>query len=183
MTMDRLVFGATAEVVGRTLSGVAHAFGTRTLMGDRYIEFDRGAFDEALKVSDVRAFWSHDDRLLLGAQHSGTVRVNAEDDGLHYAIDAPETTYADDMLKVIDRGDLDGMSFGIIPGKVRTSRASDGKQVVTHESVKSLFDISPVSIPAFTTGTSIARHSASVPGESVASQTIKARHRARTQKG
>lgn len=178
---DRLTFGATANVVGRTLSGVAHSFGTRTKMGDRYIEFARGAFDAALKASNVRAFWNHDDRLLLGSQQSGTVRVSAEDDGLHYAIEVPQTTYGDDMLALIDRGDLSGMSFGIIPGQVKTSRAPDGKQVVTHLSVKDLFEVSPVSMPAFTEGTSIARHSASSQDGSVRSQVIKARHRA--QKG
>jgi len=176
---DRIVFGATAEVTGRTLSGVAHTFGTTTLMGEKYVKFERGAFDEALTRSDVRAFWNHDARLLLGSQHSGTVRVNAEDDGLHYSIDVANTSYADDMLALIDRGDLAGMSFGIVPGKVKTSKAADGKQIVTHLSVADLFDVSPVSMPAFTSGTTIARHSASVPGESVASQAIKARQRAR----
>jgi HK97 family phage prohead protease len=178
---EQLTFGATAEVSGRTLTGVAHAFGTRTLVGNRYFEFAPSAFDEALKVSDVRAFWNHDTQLLLGSQHAGTVDVVAKPDGLHYRIEVPETTYADDMLALIKRGDLSSMSFGIFPGKVTTSKAPDGKQVVTHISVKSLFDISPVSMPAFATGTSIALHSASF-GESVESQIIKARMRA-AQKG
>jgi len=179
---DRFTFGATAQLSGRTLSGIAHAFGTRTLMDNKWVEFARGAFDEALRESDVRAFWNHDDRLLLGSEHAGTVRVKAEEDGLHYAIDVPTTSYADDMLALIERGDLASMSFGIVPGKVRTSKASDGRQVVTHTSVAELFDVSPVSRPAFTSGTSIALHSASLDTESVESQLIKARHRAR-QKG
>jgi len=176
---ERLVFGATAEVAGRTLSGVAHTFGTRTLMGDRYVEFARGAFDEALKTSDARAFWNHDTTLLLGSQHSGSVRLAAEDDGLHYAIDAPETTYAEDMLALIRRGDLSSMSFGIVPGKVTYTRASDGKPVQLHHSVAELFDISPVSMPAFGEGTSIQLHSRPIPGETLTSQTIRARARAR----
>ena len=175
--MDRLVFGATAALQGRTLSGVAHTFGTRTLMDGRYIEFSRGAFDEALLASDVRAFWNHDQRLLLGSQHAGTVRVTSEDDGLHYAIDAPTTSYADAMLALIERGDLASMSFGIMPGKTKLGRAEDGKQVVTHESVAELFDISPVSMPAFEQGTSIALHNRSFAGESIRSQLIRARAR------
>jgi hypothetical protein len=178
---DRIVFGATAEVTGRTLSGVAHTFGTRTLRGGRYLEFARGAFDDALKASDVHSFWNHDRRLLLGSQHAGTVRVSAEDDGLHYAIDAPETSYADDMLALIARGDLRSMSFGIPPSgnETRSSRAPDGTPIVTFLRVGRLFDISPVSIPAFESGTSISLHSAA-DGEPTTSQVIKARHRALT---
>lgn len=175
--MDRIVFAATAEMVGRTLTGVAHAFGQRTLVGARYIEFARGAFDAALVKSDVRAFWNHDTRLLLGRQSAGTVRLSAEPEGLRYAIDLPETTYAADMQVLIDRGDLNEMSFGIMPGQVRISRAPDGKAVQTHTSVAELFDISPVSLPAFA-GTSIQIHELALGGETVRSQTVKARARA-----
>src|SRR5678815_1333669 len=119
--MDRLTFAASASVEGNTLSGIAHAFGQQTLVGNRYVEFARGAFDKALSGSDVRAFFNHDTNLLLGRQSSGTLKVSAESDGLHYAIDLPATSYAADLKVLVDRKDLTEMSFGIMPGKVTYS--------------------------------------------------------------
>jgi HK97 family phage prohead protease len=155
---------------------VAHAFGQRASVGNQYVQFARGAFDEALKSSDVRAFVNHDTTLLLGRQSAGTVRLEAKPDGLHYEIDLPETSYAADMKVLIGRGDLNEMSFGVFPGKVSRSKAPDGKPLITHVSVESIFDISPVSLPAFG-GTSATLHHLAIEDESVRGQTIKARSR------
>lgn len=174
--MERVTFSATGEMHGNTLVGVAHAFGKRTLVGNTYVEFERHAFDEALQTSDVRAFWNHDTTLLLGRESAGTLKLSAEDDGLHYAIDLPPTSYVADMKVLIDRGDLKEMSFGVMPGKVTAAKAMDGKRVQRHSSVKELFDISPVSLPAFE-GTSIQLHSLEHFVESVRNQTIRARAR------
>lgn len=150
--MEHLTFAATAGVEGNTLSGVAHTFGTRTLRGSRYIEFAQGAF----RFSDVRAFMNHDTTLLLGRQSNGTVRLE-QGDGLRYSIDLPDTSYAADLKALIARGDLTEMSFGIMPGEFTTSKADDGRSVITYQSAD-LFDISPVSLPAFG-GTSVELHS------------------------
>ncbi len=174
--MDRVTFAASGSVEGNTLSGIAHAFGQQTLVGNRYVEFARGAFDKALAGSDVRAFFNHDTNLLLGRQSSGTLTVSAEADGLHYAIDLPATSYAADLKVLVDRKDLTEMSFGIMPGKVSFSKAPDGRQVQTHTEVAELFDISPVALPAFG-GTSAQLHSQRFEVESPRSQITKARAR------
>lgn len=175
--MDRLTFDATAAMDGNTLSGVAYAFGQRTFRNGQWHTFAEGAFDDALARGEVRAFWNHDTTLLLGRQANGTVSVSVEPDGVHYAIDLPATSYAADLKALVDRGDLREMSFGIVPGKTRLSRADDGKQLVTHTSVASFFDISPVSLPAF--GETTTQLHSDSEGEPLRSQTIKARHRAR----
>lgn len=173
--MNRVTFAVTASLEGNTLEGIAHAFGQRAKQGSGYVEFAPTAFNKALRKSDVRAFVNHDTTLLLGRQKSGTVRVSAQKDGLHYAIDLPDTTYANDLKVLIARGDLTEMSFGIMPGASKILRAEDGRQVVYHTEVSEIFDISPVSMPAFG-GTSIALHSLQT-GESARSQLIRARHR------
>lgn len=175
--MERLTFAATAAIEGNTLSGIAHAFGQRTLVGNRYVEFAAGSFDQALEGSDVRAFYNHNTDKLLGRQSAGTLKLEAKADGLHYGIDLPATSYADDLKVLLARGDVAEMSFGILPGKVAYSKAPDGKQVQTHTVVKSLFDISPVALPAFG-GTSVELHSQRFEGESPRSQITKARARA-----
>lgn len=175
--MDRLTFNASAALDGNTLTGVAYAFGQRTFRDGRWHTFAQGAFDDALGKGEVRAFWNHDTTLLLGRQANGTVSVSVEPDGVHYSIDLPATTYAADLKALVDRGDLREMSFGIVPGQTKVSRAEDGKPLVTHTSVESIFDISPVSMPAFG-GTTAQLHSEAT-AEPIRSQTIKARHRAR----
>jgi uncharacterized protein len=172
--VEKVTFSATSAVEGNTLSGIAYAFGQRTFQGGKYVQFDRGAFDAALSKSDVRAFINHDTNLLLGRQSNGTVRLEATDAGLAYSIDMPDTTYAEDAKKLISRGDLDQMSFGIFPGKVKYSKSDDGKQVQTHTSVESIFDISIVSLPAFE-GTSAQLHSLNPVEEGPRSQLIKRR--------
>ena len=174
--MDRLTFAASASIEGNTLSGIVHTFGQRTLVGNRYIEFSRDSFDQALIGSDVRAFWNHDTRLLLGRQSSDTLQLARQDGVLHYSIDLPETSYAADLKVLVARKDVTEMSFGIMPGKFTFSKAPDGKQVQTHTEVASLFDISVVSLPAFD-GTSAQLHSQRYEDETPRSQITKARAR------
>jgi hypothetical protein len=172
--MERYTFSTAATATGRTLSGVAHAFGQVTERNGRKVSFAKGAFDRALAKSDIRGFVNHNTDLLLGRQSNGTIEVSADSEGLKYAIDVPETTYGDDLLVVVKRGDMQDMSFGIDPGK-----ATKGKDnVTTYADVDAIYDISPVSLPAFA-GTSIALHSAS-SDESVGSQLARARHRVLT---
>lgn len=165
----------SAAIEGNTLSGMAHVFGHRAFVGGRYEEMGVGAFDEALKGSDVRAFFNHDPAMLLGRQSSGTLRLEPSEAGLAYSVDLPNTSYANDLRELVARGDLDGASFAFIPGEVKFGKAADGTQVRIHTKVRSLVDISPVSLPAFT-GTSVVLRSMQ-SDESIRSQLVRARAR------
>lgn len=176
--MDRIsVELRNAKIEGNRLTGLAHAFGKRALIGKRYEEMAPGAFDKALNspTADVRAFFNHNPNMLLGRQGAGTVQVESTDEGLAFGIDLPDTSYANDLRELVKRGDVSEMSFAFIPGEVRLSRAPDGLQVRTHTSVKELIDISPVPLPAFT-GTSLQLRS-NPDVESVGSQLVRARAR------
>jgi HK97 family phage prohead protease len=182
--MERVTFAiADGTLREHVLSGVAHTFGQRTWRNGGWMQFAPGAFDEALRTSDVRAFVNHSGvsagevPMILGRQSAGTLRLSAQSDGLHYAVDLPDTSYARDLEVSIARGDIKEMSFGILPGTITRSKAEDGKPLVTHTSVASIFDVSPVALPAFSEGTSIALHSTA--DESARSQAIRARARIR----
>lgn len=170
-----VTFSAKATVEGNTLRGTAHVFGQRAMVGGRYEQFDVQAFDEAMKVSDARAFINHDRNLLLGRQGAGTLRVWRENNLLQYEIDLPDTTYARDFKVLVERGDMAESSFGFMPGEVRMEKAADGTPVRVHTKVKAFMDVSPVALPAFQ-GTAIALRSESV--ETARSAAVKARHRA-----
>ena len=174
---ERIVFASQPAMSGRTLTGIAHAFGKVASVAGQRVAFAREAFVNALKTSDVYAFVGHDTSRILGHEKAGTVRLSVEPEGLAYAIDLPDTTDGRDTATLVERGDLTSMSFGVQPGAFTASRMPDGKQLRTYQSVE-LFDISPVSLPAFE-GTSIQIH-ALANDESLGSQLVMARQRART---
>jgi len=72
------------------------------------------AVDRALREqSDVRAFVNHDTSKILGRVRSRTLRLTKESRGLRADIALDErVSYAADLLRVADRGDAPGGSFG-----------------------------------------------------------------------
>lgn len=123
-----------------------------------------GAFADAVLTSDIRALWNHEDSLVLGRTKSGTLRVADTELGLHVEIDLPDTTAGRDALTSIRRGDVDQMSFAFTvgPDGDRWFEDEDGRVIREIRSVKELFDVSPVTYPAYDATTVYARSLAKV---------------------
>ena len=94
-----------------TIIGHGAVFNTESNIGWFYERVEEGAFDEALKDSDVRALINHDPNLLLGRTKSKTLRLSTDAEGLRYEIDPPGTTYANDLIISLKRGDHDQSSY------------------------------------------------------------------------
>jgi hypothetical protein len=108
----------------------------------------KSAFDRTLKEgADVRALIDHDPSKILGRNKAGTLKLNVESKGLKTTIDMPGNTYAEDLVRSIDRGDVDGMSFGFIT-QTDAWELQDGETVRTLKDVD-LFDVSVVTYPAY----------------------------------
>lgn len=108
-----------------------------------------GAFTDTIKDGDVRALWNHDPNFILARTKSGTLRLAEDNTGLKIDADLPDTTFARDLLKSIDRGDVDQMSFGFMVLPDGSSwRMEEGTLVRTLLKVE-LFDVSPVTFPAY----------------------------------
>ena len=108
----------------------------------------KGAFDRTLKDgADVRALVDHNPSLILGRNKSGTLKLKVDSKGLRTTIDLPDTTVGRDIKTTIDRGDVDGMSFGF---RTQTDawELQDGETVRTLKDVD-LFDVSVVAFPAY----------------------------------
>ncbi|SDX45265.1 phage prohead protease, HK97 family [Marininema mesophilum] len=106
-----------------------------------------GAFDKTLKSADVRALWNHNPDYVLGRNKSGTLTMQEDERGLAIEIDPPDTSWARDLITSMKRGDINQMSFGF-----RT--VSDNWEVRGKENVRTLeevdlFDVSPVTYPAY----------------------------------
>lgn len=109
-----------------------------------------GAFDGVLG-DDVRALFNHDGSLILGRSTAGTLRVGIDSEGLTYEIDPPDTQYARDLLVSLERGDVRESSFGfrVAHGGDRWDENEDGVLIRTITRVARLFDVSPVTFPAY----------------------------------
>ena len=108
---------------------------------------DRGAFADTIKQDDICALFNHDTNRLLGRNRAGTLELSEDDTGLWVRIEPPDTTYARDLVAMIERGDISGMSIGF---RTLTDEwnMEDGDEVRKLKKVK-LYDVSPVTYPAY----------------------------------
>lgn len=137
---------------GTTIRGYAARFNSPSApIGGRFVErIAPGAFDDVLG-DDVRALINHDPRLILGRSIAGTLRLSVDGQGLAYEVDLPDTAYARDLATSIGRGDISQSSFSFsldLDGEA-WSRGDDGMRVRTILKVRRLYDVSPVTYPAY----------------------------------
>ena len=103
-------------------------------------------------MSDVRGLFNHDSNFVLGRNKADTLKVKTNANGLQYEIDLPDTqTIRDLVLEPIKRGDVDQSSFGFIVGQGNESwdENDDGVLIRTIHKIRELFDVSPVTFPAY----------------------------------
>jgi HK97 family phage prohead protease len=183
-TLTRYSVLCRASIDGDILVGHAAVFGQVAKVPGGYEQLNTRAFDAVLAKpvvanteTDTTALINHDPHQLLGRLSSGTLRVKADDEGLAFEVDLPDTSYANDLRKLVARGDMTGASFGFIPGDDGTyTRAQDGGQLHTINTVTHLRDVSPVTFPAYA-GAGVALRSYDCLQPSGRSQLILARAR------
>lgn len=107
-----------------------------------------GAFEQTIQEDDIRALFNHDPNYVLGRNTSGTLSLQEDEKGLLVRITPPETQWAKDLLVSIARGDITQMSFGFTVDSDRWSY-EEGKDIRELLKVR-LFDVSPVTFPAYT---------------------------------
>ena len=112
-----------------------------------------GAFKEAIGKSDVRALWNHDPNYVLGRTKNGTLQIREDEQGLFYEVTPPDAQWARDLVESIKRGDVDQSSFAFTVEAQEWDERSD-PITRTIVKVRELFDVSPVTYPAYPTATS-----------------------------
>jgi HK97 family phage prohead protease len=111
-----------------------------------------GAFKRAIaEKQDVKALWNHDSGVVLGRTTSGTLRIAEDERGLAIEIDLPNTNAAADLRELIERGDVDQMSFAFITRRDDWSEriVNNLLSVVRELQDVDLYDVSPVTFPAY----------------------------------
>lgn len=149
---DRFAFAGPVSVEGRRIRGSVTLAGARTWRNNEWLEVDPAAVVKA-DASDVMGRWEHDPGRLLGRTSNGTVRVSRTDQGIEYEIDVPDTSYGNDLLELMNRGDIRGSSFEIEGLRSSFSTDPDGTRVRRITAIKRLADVSPVTDPAFVNST------------------------------
>jgi len=132
--------------------------------------------DAVVFDDDVRADFNHDANCILGRSSAGTLRLTVDTKGVRMEADAPETSWANDLLVSIDRGDIDQGSFAfrVLPGGQST--ADESGEVVRTLSKILVRKVSVVSDPAYlATRIELRNLPAAPPPASLPSPTLKLR--------
>lgn len=108
----------------------------------------KGSFAESIGKDDIRALFNHDPNYVLGRNRAGTLELVEDEVGLRVRISPPDTSWARDIQTSIRRGDISQMSIGFVveDDEWRTENGMDVREL---RKVR-LFDVSPVTFPAYT---------------------------------
>jgi len=118
-------------------------------MGDWQERIKPGAFDKWMSREnvDIYAISQHEYTQPLARTSKKTLELNSDETGLAFKLELPNTTYANDLIASIEHGDIEGMSFGMIPMEERWTK-EDGMDI--REISEAILDhISPVTTPAY----------------------------------
>lgn len=101
----------------------------------------------------TRALFNHDSNMPL-ARYPDTLKLSVDDIGLRYEFPVPDTTYGKDLLTLIEGGIVRGSSFSFTIAKDGEQWSVDeqGRHIRTITRVGDLFDVGPVTYPAYGDG-------------------------------
>lgn len=129
-------------------------FSGRPVVYDQLSE-DLGGWQEVIKAGaatrtlagnpDVRFLINHDPNFLLARTTSGTLTLSEDSDGVKVEADMANVSYARDLAVLLERGDLNQMSFGFWIVRDEWS----GNLHIVHEFDFDGGDVSAVTFPAF----------------------------------
>jgi uncharacterized protein len=135
------------------IEGHAAVFNQRTQLFRGFFEqVSPGAFREAIgSADDIFAVLNHDESLAFASTRSGTLHLSEDQYGLKYEVyPIPEIDTAERVKKLIKLGIIRNSSFRFNIEDERIERLGDGKGLLrTILKVKPLFDVSPVTFPAY----------------------------------
>jgi hypothetical protein len=112
---------------GMSFSGYAAVFNSDSEPLPFVERIAPGAFKRSLKSkNNIRMYLNHDSSMLLATTRAKTLRLMEDDRGLKVEADLPDTTVGRDLSTLIQRGDVDSMSFGFSVPARGDSWSDDG---------------------------------------------------------
>ena len=124
---EPLELRAAATGDGMTFSGYAAKYDSPSLPLPFTERIAPGAFTRTLKSrNNIKMFVNHSDLHVLASTRAKTLRLEDRADGLFVEADLPDVTYANDLRVLMQRGDVNTMSFGF--STVKDSWSDDGAE-------------------------------------------------------
>lgn len=111
--------------------------------GPIYERFEPGCFDNC-DMSDVIMQYDHEGKV-LARTGNGSLIVGADENGLYFAADLGRTEAARSLYDDVKAGMVTKMSWRFRCGEYYYDQDS---RTIVHKTVKKIYDVSPVSIPA-----------------------------------
>lgn len=135
----------------KVITGYAAMFNSLSQDLGGFVEVIRpGAFAQSLAGgADVRCLFNHDENMVLGRTSAGTLRLIEDENGLRFECDLPDTSYANDLHTSIKRSDVDQCSFGFYCLEDNWVPTNDAPGVLREVLRAEVFDVSPVTFPAY----------------------------------
>lgn len=143
----------TREAEGKKyLEGYFAVFGESYKVWDGWVEtIERGAFARVLATgNDVKVLWNHDSNIVLGSTGATTATLREDDTGLFGMVEINENDQdAVNAYYRIQRGDVDGCSFGFDIARQEDWWDDDGVYHTKILEVDPLYEVSPCTFPAY----------------------------------
>jgi hypothetical protein len=141
-----------ADSEQRTLEGYAAVFNTEAIIWGLWREeVSPGAYSKTLQENDIRALWNHDTNIVLGRNKAGTLRLAEDKKGLRAEIDPPANEWGRPVVDAVQRGDVTGMSIAFRVIKEEWYNPPKDSKELPKRTIKEakLYEVSPVTFPAF----------------------------------
>jgi HK97 family phage prohead protease len=118
-----------------------------------------GAATESIQTDDWRSVWNHQNDIVLGRVSNGTLEVEESDAGVQVKIHFPDSEEGRSKFHSIQRGDVREMSFAFVPVDFTEERIVEGEKTIWKTTISKMqvFEVSPVTFPAYANTTISAR--------------------------
>ena len=120
-----------------------------------------GSFDKILNRQrgrgEILSYYNHNSDLLLGRESAGTLEIVADDRGVSYVVEPPDTSAGRDVLALVRSRNLRGSSFAFTvsqKGGERFTTDENGRAVREIVEASGLYEVGPVNVPAYGSATS-----------------------------
>ncbi len=111
LTTDSRLPTLRAAADGLKITGLAIPYNKLSIdMGGFREVYTPGCFAGSLNDGDLRVCFSHNVAYVLGRKSAGTATFWEDSAGVHFEADPPDTSWANDLLTSMDRGDIDQAS-------------------------------------------------------------------------
>ena len=128
---------------------------------------DLGGFQERLSpgafgdtdMSETVALFNHDYNFPLASRNNNSLEITHDDKGIRYRFEMPNTSYGNDLLELMRSGIVSQSSFAFTVNYDDTEweKREDGTHVRHIKKIKKLYDVSPVTSPAYADTTAAVR--------------------------